>query len=80
MPVGEFLAEVVAQAVGEVLISGVWKVIAAVLRFPSALIGWAIGRKRTFRQVWSEGNAFMQGCIGLLIHATWITALVVALG
>lgn len=71
MPLGEAIVEILLSGVAEVLVP----VVGAFLRLPGALVGWAIWRKRTWKQVWSKGDAFGQGLVGVFIHLTWISML-----
>ncbi len=71
MPLGEVIAEIVMTGVFEVL----GKPLIALVRLPGALVGWAIWRKRSWKQVWSKGDAFGQGFVGFFVHLTWISVL-----
>ncbi len=64
--------EIIGDLIGEVLIPGLLKLV----RLPGALLSWAIWRRRTWRQVWNEGNWFGQSLTGLAIHIVWITVLI----
>ena len=70
------IRDALGEAITELLFSGVTEAliisIIAVLRLPGALIGWAIWRNRIWNQVWSKGDAFGQGLVGLFVHTTWI--------
>ncbi len=63
-----------AEAIAELLVV---EVIAPLLRLPGALLAWAVRPRRTFKQVWMEGNFFLQFVAGIGIHILWIVLVVV---
>lgn len=70
------LGEIIEALIGEVLVPVLFKLI----RLPGALLAWAIWHRRTWWQVWNEGNWFAQGLAGLVIHVAWIGAWIARAG
>ncbi len=64
-----------AEALGELLFDGV---IIPLLRLPGALLAWAVHRRRSFKQVWLDGNSAFQILAGIGIHILWILLVIIS--
>ena len=62
-----------AEALGELLFDGI---IIPLLRLPGALLAWALSRRRSFKQVWLEGDSGLQVLAGIGIHVLWIVLVI----
>ena len=78
MPLGDAVAQFMGEIFGQVVFEGLFKkVLLPALRLPGALLAWAVSRRRSFNQVWLDGDPVLQVLVGTGIHVLWIVLVII---
>jgi hypothetical protein len=78
VPFGDVVAQFIGEIFGQVMFEGLFKkVLLPALRLPGALLAWAVSRRRSFNQVWLDGDPVLQVLVGTGIHVLWIVLVII---